>query len=315
MKKNHKIILVYSHQNKSALRRLLYILKYLEIVYDIDIWYDEKIEPGKHWPSEIKKACETATIAVLLVSNSFLSSEFILKYEVPPLLRAAKLRKLIIIQIFLDFIKDNENFEKLQQFQAINSIDNPYFFMMTDAQMDAVSRKTAKAIESILRSKLPYKETRNNINQAIIFGYCILKISLRRLIPQIYDCVIALVISLPMLPIVILGWFAYAGWIFFFLCLILAYISSSASILSESESNQIVRFGFATILFYSICVIPVSDVSDKGDAKIIGSFLGGFVGAILALLFFSATNITALIGFLAGSVLGIFSKMLAPSDL
>jgi hypothetical protein len=52
----------------------------------ISTWSDEKIGPGEEWLKAIDQALDSAAVGVLLVSASFLDSDFILSKEVPKLL-------------------------------------------------------------------------------------------------------------------------------------------------------------------------------------------------------------------------------------
>ncbi|UCH98108.1 MAG: CHAT domain-containing protein, partial [Candidatus Aminicenantes bacterium] len=52
-------------------------------------WDDSQIKTSQKWRDEIMKALDTTKIAVLLVSDNFLASEFITQVELPAVIRAA----------------------------------------------------------------------------------------------------------------------------------------------------------------------------------------------------------------------------------
>jgi hypothetical protein len=56
----------------------------------VDVWYDTKIKPSDKWREEIRKAMETASVAVMLVSDNFLASDFINKQELPYFLQGCQ---------------------------------------------------------------------------------------------------------------------------------------------------------------------------------------------------------------------------------
>ena len=57
---------------------------------NIKIWTDKDIAPGMKWQDEIEDALSRTKVAVLMISTDFLSSDFITKQELPPLLAAAQ---------------------------------------------------------------------------------------------------------------------------------------------------------------------------------------------------------------------------------
>lgn len=118
------IFIGYSHQDKNWLNKLKIHLKHLEQQYEFSIWDDSKIDAGAVWRNEIKKATESARVVILLISAHFLSSDFIVKEELPPLLKAAKEDGAIILMLIVSacMIKDVES---LNKFQFANSPDLP----------------------------------------------------------------------------------------------------------------------------------------------------------------------------------------------
>jgi predicted nucleotide-binding protein len=78
-----KIFISYSHKDRSWLGRLTEQLAVLQRRGLVDIWSDELIEVGGAWESAIEMALSGAKIAVLLISPSFLASEYIWRKEMP----------------------------------------------------------------------------------------------------------------------------------------------------------------------------------------------------------------------------------------
>jgi predicted nucleotide-binding protein len=73
------VFISYSHTDIEWLKRLQIHLKPLEREGAIELWSDEKIQPGSKWREEIRDAIKKARVAVLLVSVDFIASEYIYK--------------------------------------------------------------------------------------------------------------------------------------------------------------------------------------------------------------------------------------------
>ncbi|MDS4030276.1 MAG: toll/interleukin-1 receptor domain-containing protein, partial [Candidatus Contendobacter sp.] len=97
----HKIFVSYSHRDPKALQELERFLKPLGREGLISNWTDNQIKPGEDWRAEIDQALATATVAVLLVSQDFLNSDFILGTELPRILARADAGEMTVLPIFL----------------------------------------------------------------------------------------------------------------------------------------------------------------------------------------------------------------------
>lgn len=96
-----KVFISYSHQDVNLKNELMNMLKGLEKQKVIKVWQDLEIEPGNNWYKSIRSAMRTCDIAILLVSQSFLNSEFIGRVEVPTLLEKRKKQGMRVVPIIL----------------------------------------------------------------------------------------------------------------------------------------------------------------------------------------------------------------------
>src|SRR5262245_9073444 len=105
-----QVFISYARRDAGWLERLQIVLKPLTRNKTISVWDDSKIQPGTQWKAEITKALSSAQVAVLLVSQHFLASDFIAHDELPPLLQAAKADGLTILWVAVgaSLYKDTE---------------------------------------------------------------------------------------------------------------------------------------------------------------------------------------------------------------
>jgi hypothetical protein len=81
------VFISYSHRDEAWKDRLVVQLGVLQRQGLLDLWDDRRIAAGEDWHGEIRAAMGQATVAVLLISADFLTSQFILGEEVPALLK------------------------------------------------------------------------------------------------------------------------------------------------------------------------------------------------------------------------------------
>src|SRR5215831_7001622 len=93
------VFISYSHKDAKWLEKLKQFLGPLEEQELIRVWDDTEIRPGSDWLDEIRKALESARVAVFLVTQNFLASPFIRDKELPALVEAAANRGCLIFWI------------------------------------------------------------------------------------------------------------------------------------------------------------------------------------------------------------------------
>jgi hypothetical protein len=95
-----RVFVSYSHADETEKNQLLTQLRVLELGAELlGLWSDDRIGGGDDWQAEIEEAMNAASVAILLVSANFLTSEFILGREVPELLRRREAEGLRVIPV------------------------------------------------------------------------------------------------------------------------------------------------------------------------------------------------------------------------
>ncbi len=95
------VFLSYSHKDEVWKDRLQTHLRVLEKQGLLETWEDRRIGGGSGWLEDIQEAMERASVAVLLISADFLTSEFILKEEVPRLLQRQRESGLSVLPVIV----------------------------------------------------------------------------------------------------------------------------------------------------------------------------------------------------------------------
>lgn len=112
------LFISYSHKDKEWLVQLKKFLVPLEKNDLIKIWDDSEIKAGDNWRDEIEKNLDSAKVVLLLVSQDFLTSEFITDHELPRLLEAAKRKgvKIFWVAVRPSTVED----EEINKYQAVH---------------------------------------------------------------------------------------------------------------------------------------------------------------------------------------------------
>ncbi|HKN00566.1 MAG TPA: toll/interleukin-1 receptor domain-containing protein [Candidatus Binataceae bacterium] len=111
------IFVSYSHRDEAWRKHFETISKPLARAESMRFWSDRDIKAGE-WERQIEAAMKEAVAAVLLVSDNFLASDYIVEKELPYLLRAHQSRGLMIVWAYLEPC-DIKRYKEITRFQAM----------------------------------------------------------------------------------------------------------------------------------------------------------------------------------------------------
>ena len=124
-KKEIKVFISYSSRDRK-MRNLLVDglkahLKHKPVI-QYSLWEDSQIDMGSNWQDKIEQALSNANVAILLVSASFASSEYILSNELTQLFQNTKEHKSLVLPVLIR----NFNFQDFTQLSSLNFF-KPYY--------------------------------------------------------------------------------------------------------------------------------------------------------------------------------------------
>ena len=146
-----QLFISYSHVDRGWVERLQTMIRPLVRSEALRLWDDSQIPAGAKWKVEIEKALASAKVALLLVSDDFLASEFVTNKELPPLLRAAEEEGLCILWVCLGpcFYEATP----IHEYQAVLPPGEP-LEALSPVQQKAALKTIAVAIRDALRSEV-----------------------------------------------------------------------------------------------------------------------------------------------------------------
>ncbi len=97
----NKIFISYSHQDENWKDRLQKALKVLELEGHFKVWEDRQIKPGDDWQLVIKRELNQFDVGIMLISNDFLTSNFIRTKEIPALLNRRDQVGMLLIPLII----------------------------------------------------------------------------------------------------------------------------------------------------------------------------------------------------------------------
>jgi hypothetical protein len=101
MPNRHRLFVSYSHEDKRWFKQVRTQLRVLERAGLVDVFDDTRIQPGEDWHARLNEEMQQAKVGVLLVSASFLNSDFIHAKEIPNLFHKHEQEGMIIYPLLL----------------------------------------------------------------------------------------------------------------------------------------------------------------------------------------------------------------------
>lgn len=144
-----KVFVSYSHKDRRWLDELKNMSAPLVWNRKMELWDDTEIGPGEKWRPAIEYAIRKSKVAVLMVSDNFLASEFIVKNELPYLLRAAARGRLKLLWVLVRPCLYEET--EIPAHQAAHDISKPLASLSTAKRAEAL-RSICQRIGEALRS-------------------------------------------------------------------------------------------------------------------------------------------------------------------
>jgi len=149
--KTSKIFISYSHEDTNFLNLLMTHLTYLEKHYSFEIWNDKKLKSGINWSDKIYEELKQSNIAILLISQHFLVSDFIIKVELPSILENVQSKGTRVIPIILSHCMF-EDYKTLSIFQPINSPTIP-LDSMNDSERNRIFKELTYDLKEYITNK------------------------------------------------------------------------------------------------------------------------------------------------------------------
>ena len=154
------VFLCYAYDDQEFHDKLIKFLAPFKMQDQVCAWSDAEIQAGSDWNSEIGASIGNAKVAVLLISHSFLASDYIRNSEVPRLLAERESSGLRILPLILKpcpyelaefrFPDPSSGPESLSisSIQSVNPHNTP-LTMLDEATQDEVFTQLARTLHSI----------------------------------------------------------------------------------------------------------------------------------------------------------------------
>ena len=96
------LFISYCHKDKDYMDKVISFLKSAKLSDSFVVWSDENIEIGRKWENDIFNAIDQSKAVLLLISENFLSSDYIMNIEIPRILKRYNKGELQIYPILVN---------------------------------------------------------------------------------------------------------------------------------------------------------------------------------------------------------------------
>ena len=170
------VFISYSKKDTPWLDKIKIPLRTFELEDKFNIWDDTKIKVSQDWNKEIESSIKRCKVAILLVSNNFLATEFILKKEIPGLLNRAQRDGARIFNVILD-----HNLFKstaLSRYQSLNNPDQP----LSHLPKKELEKALVKLAEEVNTALLAVAKAKSLTVRSELPDFCQLAVILSRIV-------------------------------------------------------------------------------------------------------------------------------------
>lgn len=146
VEKSKTIFISYSHKDVEYKNEVEVTLKGLKNTFpelEFEFWADDKIKAGDKWQEEISTALNKSAVAILIASRNFIASDFIMKTEVPSILKNAENKGVLVLTVVAGESMLSKS--PIGQFQWINDPHKP-LKSLNQHEQDTVYNKLASRI-------------------------------------------------------------------------------------------------------------------------------------------------------------------------
>ena len=149
-----KIFFCYAREDETLLNKLKSHLRPLQRQGLIDIWYDREISAGAEWEQEIKQHLNSAQIILLLISPSFMDSDYCYSVELKHALERHESGEARVIPIILEYVY--WQIESLSKLQALPTDAKPIVSAGWHSQNEALYDVTEGIRTAVEKMYIPH---------------------------------------------------------------------------------------------------------------------------------------------------------------
>ncbi len=133
-----RVFISYQHSDAEWLDELGGWLRPHLLRHEMTAWADRGIPAGEDWEAAILSAIEQATVAVLLVSDAYLRSNYIQKVELPVLLERVQAGRIRLVPVCISHVDYGTSV--LSPFQSVNDPMRPLNSVPTAVRADILGQ-------------------------------------------------------------------------------------------------------------------------------------------------------------------------------
>ncbi len=131
----------------------------------VTVWWDKRIPVSAPWKEEIEREIDNADLAILIISQDFLNSDFIKNVELPRIEQRTKIGKLKVTSIIVGYC-DWRSIPLVAEHQILYGDETPLIEYINDiAKLDKIRFEILEKIRSVIKKELEIQENKSTLPQ------------------------------------------------------------------------------------------------------------------------------------------------------